>query len=207
MNNILDRIAASNPFLYKKIEYTVIEISSKLAFLQQESLRLKEVSVNHANIKVVNKSILDWSETEERNCFILAMEVIDNLAHDMIRYDFESKVPYQAIVSVDASGNYQESYELVTSPVIKEYLEFQSNFRPINPLLNENAMLNRRLKSFLWPFQANLSEAIYLPTNTLKLFQVLKNKFPRHCLCLSDFSFLPESIEGTNAPVVQRRYE
>lgn len=39
------------------------------------------------------------------------------------------------------------------------------------------------------------------------LLDILRDKFPAHRILFSDFSSLPDAIPGTNAPVVQTRYE
>jgi hypothetical protein len=56
------------------------------------------------------------------------------------------------------------------------------------------------------PFAPNLSAPEYIPTRLLSLLRTLRNYFPRHRLLLSDFSSLPDSIQGVNAPVVQTRF-
>lgn len=57
------------------------------------------------------------------------------------------------------------------------------------------------------PFAPNLSSAEYIPTRLLNLVQTLRTYFPRHRLLLSDFSSLPDTIPGINAPVVQTRFQ
>lgn len=56
------------------------------------------------------------------------------------------------------------------------------------------------------PFAPNLSREEYIPTRLLSLLRTLRNCFPRHRLLLSDFSSLPNTINGVNAPVVQTRF-
>ena len=56
------------------------------------------------------------------------------------------------------------------------------------------------------PFAPNLSVPEYIPTRLLNFLRTLRTSFPRHRLLLSDFSSLPNSIPGINAPVVQTRY-
>ncbi len=57
------------------------------------------------------------------------------------------------------------------------------------------------------PLAPNLSPAEYIPTRLLNLVQTLRTYFPRHRLLLSDFSSLPDTIPGINAPVVQTRFQ
>ena len=46
----------------------------------------------------------------------------DNFAHDMIRYDYRSLEPYQALITVNANGDYGIYYTQVTDPLIASYL-------------------------------------------------------------------------------------
>ncbi|CCJ28185.1 unnamed protein product, partial [Pneumocystis jirovecii] len=62
----------------------------------------------------------------------------------------------------------------------------------------------KRLKTFL-PFSENLINPEFIPTKQLILFDVLRKYFPQHNLIISDFSSLPEAIQGLNAPLVQTR--
>lgn len=45
-----------------------------------------------------------------------------------------------------------------------------------------------------------------MPTRMLSLLRTLRTWFPRHRLLLSDFSSLPDTVPGVNAPVVQTRF-
>lgn len=56
------------------------------------------------------------------------------------------------------------------------------------------------------PFAPNLSKTEFVPTRLLDLLRTLRTHFPRHRLILSDFSSLPDTIPGVNAPVVQTRF-
>jgi SAM-dependent MidA family methyltransferase len=71
MRNILDHLSAQYPHLYASVEYNLIEISPNLA----QKLPLKD-SPHASKIRLTQKSILDWTDVEERPCFVIAMEVI-----------------------------------------------------------------------------------------------------------------------------------
>ena len=57
------------------------------------------------------------------------------------------------------------------------------------------------------PFAYNLSPPEYVPTRLMHFFDVLREYFPAHKLVTSDFHSLPDAVPGTNAPVVQTRYQ
>jgi len=57
------------------------------------------------------------------------------------------------------------------------------------------------------PFAPNVTpRPEFIPTRLLSFLKVLRNNFPLHRLLLSDFSSLPDSLNGYDAPVVQTRF-
>ncbi|KAH9976078.1 DUF185-domain-containing protein [Russula compacta] len=198
--DILDFIQTAYPEVYERTQYNIVEISRRLAKLQQELLVPR-----HACISITHKSIFHWDRPEPSPCFFLAMEVIDNFAHDMIRYDYRSLEPYQALITVNAKGDYGIYYTRVTDPLIASFLNLRRRLGhppPLPSILKSPSV--RSIYNHL-PFAPNLSTPEYIPTRLLSLLRTLRKHFPRHRLLLSDFSSLPEAIPGVNAPVVQAR--
>lgn len=211
-SDILDFIESQHPDLYKEMTYHIIEISPRLAN-QQKSTIAKHIANAPDRIKVTNKSVLEWQEKEDKDCFFLAMEVFDNLTHDVVRYATDTLLPYQAIVSIDATGDMHELWEPVQDRNIQRYLSMQrgesspSSFVPptapswmrFTPTFLRG-MLARNI-----PFYPNLTEPEYIPTGSLQLLDILSQKFPKHRMVMADFDALPDSLVGLNAPVVQTR--
>jgi hypothetical protein len=132
----------------------------------------------------------------------------DNFAHDLVRYDMKTLEPYQGIVSVDEEGDFDMHYVKVTDPLILSFLALRRKLGhplPLSPIFQKYGSI-RKLYSNM-PFAANLSAEEYLPTRLLSLVRTLRTHFPRHRLLLSDFSTLPDTVPGVNAPVVQTRYQ
>ncbi|KAG2174520.1 hypothetical protein INT44_006783 [Umbelopsis vinacea] len=205
MLNILDYIQKYEPSVYKRTRYNIIEISQKLAERQYQRHDVRDAQHRHHCVEIINKSIFDWDVDVEDDCFFVGMEVIDNFAHDLIRYDTETMQPFQALVSVDDEGNYSEIYEPVGSdPLIARYLALRKSTMYRTPVLNHH-LLQRIINMF--PFSPNLSAPEFIPTKLLLLLETLNKRFPKHRLVLSDFSSLPNAIEGVDAPVVQTRYK
>ncbi|EIE75883.1 hypothetical protein RO3G_00587 [Rhizopus delemar RA 99-880] len=152
MMNILDYIQQNEPAVYQRTQYNIIEISGQLAERQTLRQDTRDLKDRHKCVKIVNQSIFDWKIHVPDQCFFLGMEVIDNFAHDLIRYDLNTLTPYQALVT------------------------------------------------------PNMTSAEFIPTKLFMLLETLKTYFPKHRLLLSDFSSLPDSVEGVDAPVVQTRY-
>lgn len=208
MVNILDFILQHEPEIYKSMTYTVIEISPKLAGIQRTKMN---TSIHRSCIKIINKSIFDYGkirlmedEKEPNTCFFVAMEVLDNLSHDVIRYDTITNEPYQALVLIDKTTDFAEGYETVTDPLISRFASLRAKTGFISPLLELSWSNWLNSKS---PFRTSLSKAEFIPTMSLQLIEVLATKFPHHHALISDFSYLPDSVDGVSAPVVQTRYE
>lgn len=200
--DILNFLQERYPDVYERTRYNIIEISGSLVKLQRKKLQSL-----HPCVKVNHKSIFQWKTREPAPCFFIAMEVIDNFAHDVVRYDLRTLKPYQGVVTISKEGEFDMLYEPVSDPLISTFLKTRSHLKhnpPINRLLRASPAL-RSLYTNL-PFAPNLSAVEYVPTRLLNLLQTLRNHFPRHRLLLSDFSDLPDTIPGINAPVVQTRF-
>ncbi|RCI13129.1 hypothetical protein L249_1287 [Ophiocordyceps polyrhachis-furcata BCC 54312] len=227
MLNMLDFIRQVDPDVYARTRFTVIEISPSLAAIQAKRLTETAAASGHAErVEIVPVSIFDWDRYVPKPCFFLALEVMDNLAHDCIRYDVSSgeeeeeeedeeqgrgqsrpsPQPLQGHVLVDSLGDLYEFYARPLDPIASRFFSVREaatgGFYPRpyhpNPLLR--AVLNRL------PFAANLSRPEFIPTRLMQLFEVLDRYFPAHRLLASDFDELPQAIDGLNAPVVQTRY-
>ncbi|KAH8111039.1 DUF185-domain-containing protein [Phellopilus nigrolimitatus] len=201
--DILNFIQERHPEVYERTRYTIIEISESLAEKQRKAL-----SPVHECVEVVNKSIFRWQTREPAPCFMVMMEVIDNFAHDMIRYDLKTLEPYQAFVSVDDAGDFFTHYTRVTDPLISSFLAMRRVLQhpPPLPAILRSSNRMRKLYTQL-PFAPNLSQPEFIPTRLLSLLRTFRTYFPLHRLVLSDFATLPETVPGYNAPVVQTRYK
>ncbi|KAF2966063.1 hypothetical protein GQX73_g7515 [Xylaria multiplex] len=190
MLNILDYIRDKEPAMYDRTKYKIIEISPSLAALQTSQMMSDAATRGHASkVEIINKSIFDWESRVPSRCFFLAMEVFDNFAHDIVRYDLTTEEPLQGTVLIDELGDFYEFYEPVLDPVAAR-----------------SSRVLRSLKRNL-PFSANLSEPEYIPTRLMQFFDILEKYFPAHRLLTSDFHTLPDAVKGLNSPVVQTRYQ
>lgn len=208
MLNILDYIRALHPKTYDQTKFKIIEVSSALASLQSAQLKRTASSRGHADhVEIINRSIFTWDTYVSAPCFFLALEVFDNFAHDVIRYDPITEEPFQSAVVIDSSGDFHEFYTKKIDPVATRYLQVRNTASSgsFNHPLKEPRFI-RNLKLYL-PFVGNLTKAEYIPTRLMQFFDILANHFPRHRLLASDFHYLPDTIKGINAPVVQTRYQ
>lgn len=208
MLNILDYIRDTEPSVYDRTKFKIIEISSSLAKLQtQQLMRNANSKGHHSKVEIINKSIFEWDQVVPSPCYFLAMEVFDNFAHDAIRYDPITEEPLQGTVLIDTKGDFYEFYVPHIDPVASRFLRVRhaaTGGRYPHPL--SSSKLLRKLKASM-PFAPNLSEPEYIPTRLMQFFDVLGKYFPAHRLLTSDFHALPDTIKGVNAPVVQTRYQ
>ncbi|KXN90719.1 hypothetical protein AN958_04004 [Leucoagaricus sp. SymC.cos] len=200
--SILDYLKDCHPDVYERTRYYIIEISGNLVKLQK-----KRLGRHHRNVTVVHQSIFHWKTRESAPCFFLAMEVVDNFAHDVVRYDLRTLKPLQGVITIDDHGDFDMIWTPVTDPLIASFLRVRDKLGhspAIHTLLQCSEILRKIYTSL--PFAPNLSAEEYIPTRLLSLLRSLRTHFPRHRLLLSDFSSLPDTIPGVNAPVVQTRF-
>lgn len=209
MLNILDYIRQTDPEVYDRTKFRIIEVSTSLAALQARNLQSSAAGRGHADkVEIINKSIFDWDLYVPTPCFFLAMEVFDNFAHDIIRYDPRTEEPMQGSVLIDAQGDFYEFYSRSLDPIAARFLRVRDaacqDRQYQHPL--RSPRLWRSLRHSL-PFAPNLTLPEYIPTRLMQFFSILGTRFPAHRLITSDFHTLPQSTAGYNAPVVQTRYE
>eukprot|EP00842_Homolaphlyctis_polyrhiza_P004487 jgi/Hompol1/5039/HPOL_004131-RA len=204
MRDILDYIALCEPEIYKTVQYNIIEISTKLAGRQERTRSARHISGRHSCVRIINKSVFDWDQVVPEPCFFIAMEVIDNFAHDLVRYDIATREPQQGIVLIGADADFQEAFEPVSDPLIKRYLDIRARTGYVSPL--KTPSWSERIKRMM-PLAPNMTEREFLPTHSLLLIDRLQKYFPNHRLVVSDFDSLPEAVPGIDGPVVQTRYQ
>lgn len=210
MMNILDYIRDTQPDVYSRTRYNIIEISGNLASKQESNLDTQAEKGGHGDkVKIINKSIFSWNQEVPEPCFFIGLEVFDNFAHDVIRYDNFTLQPYQGYVVIDGNGDFQELYSSTLDPYAEEFLRLRENLPDYTPSwelgyhpLAQPAYL-RRVKNAVWPFRGNFSDPEYIPTRYLEFLHVLKKYFPEHRILTSDFTHLDQTISGYNSPVVQ----
>lgn len=206
MLNILDYLEKHEPGIYETVKYRIIEISSKLFNKQNSRL---ERHKNH--VEVINKSILEWETPVNEPCFLIALEVFDNLSHDVVRYDIDTKRPYQGYVVIDEHNDFHEYFSQTLDNLTKELLELREQSQyPISKLKNHpvNTIYPvRKLKEIFNPLRNNLSDPEYIPTRLYKFFKILNRYFPNHQIIASDFTHFDKTIKGYNSPTVQTMYK
>jgi len=124
----------------------------------------------------------------------------------MIRYDVKTLTPYQAVVAIDAHGDFSFLYEPCTDPLLRRYLAYQ-RLLPATPSTTPPLIQSSFIRSLYasLPFAPNLSKPDWIPTKAMLFLEKLRETIPGHRLMVADFSELPDTVEGRNGPVVQTR--
>lgn len=210
MLNILDYIREHDPEVYNCTQYRIVEISLQLAQRQKAVLEKSLPEAEHLqHVQILHKDILTWSIPVRHPCYVLAMEVVDNLPHDIVRYDPQTGQPLQAVVLIDKNGEFEEAYTRSMDELPRRYLALRKKLGHSHlPRSHPQALPSfiRQLSRAL-PYSGRLTGREFVPTTLLSLLDVLYEYFPHHHLILSDFDSLPNAIPGYMAPVVQTRYQ
>ncbi|KAH3675791.1 hypothetical protein WICPIJ_009244 [Wickerhamomyces pijperi] len=207
MRNILSYIKRNEPEVFNRTTYKIVEISGKLS--QRQKLKGLLARDLHDKIEVINKSFLKWDQLVPEHCFVVGLEVLDNLAHDVLKYDLTTMEPYQGYVVIDGKGDFKQFWNPDLSHEAKLFLsimsEYKQDYALDHPLNNINFKYKLSTLNKFTPFMNNLTNGEYIPTDLIKMFLNLKHYFPNHQLLLADFTELPnlKLNPDFNSPIVQ----
>merc|ERR1719433_2662848 len=76
--DVLNYLKEHHPEEYALCTYTVVDLSKSFCDVQKQRLK------KHKNFKNYNMSICDWDDRVEEECFIIGLEVLDNMPHDKV---------------------------------------------------------------------------------------------------------------------------
>jgi phospholipid N-methyltransferase len=127
--NILDYIREKHSSIYDHVQYNIIEISSSLHQIQKTRL------VKHgSHFQSHHQSIAEWNTTVSGECFIIAMEVMDNMPHDKVVINLEKEeygvieeahvIPMQGQFTKYGDQLYQEVLMACKDPYILRHLSY-----------------------------------------------------------------------------------
>jgi hypothetical protein len=153
-----------------------------------------------------------WGAKDASPCFVVALEVLDNLPHDKVIFRKDSERGGHG----DHHGWFQTRVRL--DPETNKHVEHHSE--PLSDALAVRAMetladaaraetetsfarrVARVVEAIFAPALASQKIA-YLPTGCLKLLETLHGARPNHRLVAADFDSLPGvTMAGRNAPLV-----
>lgn len=196
--NILDYLKDEAPSIYHNMQYVSVEISKALANIQLKSVHAGETHKSRYFVEHRDAcKRLGWGQVDERPCFVMMLEVLDNQPHDLI-YKENSSFPWLETHIMKGPDNAElaEGYQAVEDPLIQRCIEIMEYGKQSLPswLLSVKNVFHRA-----FPFKRKA----WIPTASLQLLEVLYSVRPNLALIVSDFHVLPDvRVQGERAPVV-----
>ena len=210
MMNILDYIREKRPDIYQSCYYILYEISPKLHRLQETLLSQSEHLMKD-RVRLICDDVVSNLGGNELPCFVVAIEVLDNLPHDVIVRHQTGELSQIHVCTDQVTGRmWEEMVPLVDSTIIDYVKRMQCSSEDEVP--TDASILVKCVNSFKsnflveWFKKYHKEYREFIPTISMKLFQKIKSSLPNARLIIGDFSELPNTIDmGVNSPVVQRR--
>ncbi|XP_062149982.1 uncharacterized protein LOC133858521 [Alnus glutinosa] len=201
---IMDYIMLNGPArVYNNMTYISVEISPSLAEIQRETVG--EVRSHLSKFRVECRDAADrsgWGDVEQQPCWVIMLEVLDNLPHDLL-YSENQVSPWME-VWVEKQRDREtlsELYKPLQDSLIKRCVEI------IDLDKNHSSQSSAiKMARSIWSKVSPKPRRCWLPTGCLKLLEVLHEVLPKMSLIASDFSYLPDvRIPGERAPLVSTK--
>ncbi|EFC48299.1 hypothetical protein NAEGRDRAFT_78474 [Naegleria gruberi] len=226
--NILDYLETDYPEIYKNTEYHIIEISSQLH--EQQKIRCAH-HVTNGKLKLHHDSFMDWKQVEQDECHVIAMEVLDNCAHDKISIDADGNVKECHVFFDKGKNYYEEVYLDCRDELIIRYLtlagviETSNTKTKFSPNFTYTSLQDKTKGAFTKLIQSFSSKStngmrsllmnsiggdhvFYIPTVQLQIIEKLQQNFPKHHFICADFDYLGTDESGeSNRPLVQKKFK
>ncbi|WJZ87632.1 hypothetical protein VitviT2T_007000 [Vitis vinifera] len=201
---IMDYLMLNAPArVYNSMSYISVEISSSLAKKQMETVGAVRSHLSKFRVECHDAADKNaWGSIDQQPCWVIMLEVLDNLPHDLI-YSENQASPWME-VWVEKQHNrvaLSELYKPLQDPLIKRCVE-------IIDLEKDHNTQGRAISAarHIWSKVFPKPRRCWLPTGCLKLLEVLHGALPKMSLIASDFSYLPDvRIPGERAPLVSTK--
>lgn len=201
---IMDYLMLNAPArVYNSMSYISVEISSSLAKKQMETVGAVRSHLSKFRVECHDAADKNaWGSIDQQPCWVIMLEVLDNLPHDLI-YSENQASPWME-VWVEKQHNrvaLSELYKPLQDPLIKRCVE-------IIDLEKDHNTQGRAISAarHIWSKVFPKPRRCWLPTGCLKLLEVLHGALPKMSLIASDFSYLPDvRITGERAPLVSTK--
>ncbi|KAL5781435.1 hypothetical protein ACOSP7_006464 [Xanthoceras sorbifolium] len=198
---IMDYIMLNAPErIYNNMTYVSVEISPSLAQIQKETVG--QVRSHSSKFRVECRDAAEkggWGHGEQQPCWVIMLEVLDNLPHDLI-YSENQDSPWMEVwvEKQQDRETLSELYKPLEDNLITRCIE-------VVEWGKDHTQGSGMLRS-IWSKVFPRPRRCWLPTGCLKLLEVLHEKLPKMSLIASDFSFLPDvKIPGERAPLVSTK--
>ncbi|KAJ9555498.1 hypothetical protein OSB04_010112 [Centaurea solstitialis] len=233
---IMDYIMLNAPTrVYNSMSYTSVEISSSLAKKQLETVG--EVSSHLSKFKVECRDAADrsgWGDAEQQPCWVIMLEVLDNLPHDLI-YSENQVLPWMEVwvEKQQDRSKLSELYKPMQDRLIKSCLDILNVDKDFRPQGTREASLPSNVWAKIFPkprrswlptgclvrvrFISDLMKARFRYVSICsdkdsydiqKLLETLHGALPKMSMIAADFSYLPDvKVPGERAPLVSTKID
>eukprot|EP00191_Tetraselmis_sp_GSL018_P003404 CAMPEP_0177611364 /NCGR_PEP_ID=MMETSP0419_2-20121207/20447_1 /TAXON_ID=582737 /ORGANISM="Tetraselmis sp., Strain GSL018" /LENGTH=351 /DNA_ID=CAMNT_0019107079 /DNA_START=334 /DNA_END=1389 /DNA_ORIENTATION=+ len=189
--DILDHLRESNHEIYASARYTSVEISEELADRQRSKVEVFGGHAGKFKVQVGDATSKETWKKSESLCYVVALEVLDNLPHDRVVKRPDEWCETHVLQEAEHQPP-REVLKPVKDPTISRCLE----------ALELDSKIQGSLLGRLVPWLES-EQPVFLPTSCLELLEALHDRRPRHCLIAADFDALPDVvIPGKSAPLV-----
>ncbi|KAL9240117.1 hypothetical protein vseg_014374 [Gypsophila vaccaria] len=192
------------PRVYNSMTYISVEISPSLAQKQTETVG--QVQSHKSRFRVECRDAADrngWGDVQKEPCWVIMLEVLDNLPHDLIFSENQVSSWKEVWVEKKPDGlTPSECYRPLEDRLISRCIEILGD--DINGPGQGLILAARSIWSKVFP----KPRRCWLPTGCLKLLDTLHSAVPMMSLIASDFSYLPDvKIPGLRAPLVSTKID
>lgn len=222
--NFLAHVRDAAPDVYARMSYVSVEVSRTLADAQRRAVRASLLSSQsgfdeqkgfdapktraetstQSPHRVEVRDATDragWGAVDRAPCFVVALEVLDNLPHDRVARGADGAWT-QTRVAADAAGVPFEYLEPLTDPLIRRVMGHSVTDRTDRPG-GARGLLHAARRAFDVATGMSTSGVVFVPTGAARLLDALHDARPNHRLVAADFDALPGvRMEGANAPIV-----
>lgn len=207
------------PEFLRDISYSIVEISPTLASLQTRTLT-HWVSTGHVRIYNADAQVwLDslkhdaelWEKLGHNHCHVVAMEVLDNMPHDLVRIA-DDAIEQATILfhngsfkdSLSRSVEWISDVEKETSEALQMFqmLESAGHSRSVSTFPSPPSFLNV-FRSHFEHLLGGGKREVWVPTGSYQLIRALTTALPHANLTVADFDSFPGALSGENGPVIQ----
>ena len=191
--------------VYGSCRYISVDISENLAGMQQRRAHEQghgDVFQSHVGDACLEET---WNTcVGDRECFIIGMEVLDNLPHDkVVAMDSGDGEMIWMESCVATPFGKEEVFRPVSDDIVRRVLDVYLKMR--DSKYSQSSGGSPMVDAvFNWLLDVQgVPEPVFLPTSACMLFDTIRKTVPRHELILSDFDHLPDVVvPGENAPLV-----
>lgn len=182
--HLLDYIASVAPDVYASTSYTLVEISAAMAARQRE-----RVQRHAARCRVVQADATTWegvppTGAEPGPCYVLALEVLDNLPHDKAQWRLLPQGDQRTGPTGWLEAVVVDDGTVPAAAGERSDRGAREVFRPLSDPLLTHAIR-------LWGVAGD--RPAFVPTGALRLLQTLHARLgPEARLVFADFDSLPE---------------